>query len=587
MSTSAAPQENLLDRAIDYVSPYWANRRRAARCRARIAAKHAQMLGDYLGRRDDERLRGYGWPLSRLSPDSGLEQDLEEVRLRSEDLYRKNPWYNSYCEGLARYVVGTGRTPQSHGLVRRNVPGVDTKKLRAAIEWTFAAWSQNAGVRGETLAQLQVMLVLGRAVEGDQFAILRNDPLREPIPIALEIVSGTRVETPDGEAGNPRIRNGIEYDEQGRRVAIHVRTHPGDTVEEPTWEREPFYDRAGRQRVFHYRRPCLAGFSRGLPDSVPVQADLRDLDDWCENEMMRLQAQSSQTLWIETPLELCTPEELAAGSAACTDSKGRTIENSAAGEVSYLPKGRVPHFPPVPDVQAQLDVFMRWKLLGISAGLSWSFELLTKAHDNSYAGGRLALTDAHRRINTDATLLDDQVLRGVCHQVIARALIVDDLLPIRPTQFERYEREIVQTDWLGEPLPWIDPAKEIEAEAMALYLGLETFDAVLKRRQIDPDEWAKDRQEMRALFAKLNVPDFVPRGWGLNERVPKGEIGNPAQRSGGGQPTSQDQPGNVRGSANEKESGRVLASAKATASVQPAPADLREEYQPANAGGQA
>ena len=73
------PRRTLLDRAIAYVAPEWGLRRMVARHRI-TAADAARERFARVEAAEHTEARGHKWLISRLSPDSQLEMDLQTAR---------------------------------------------------------------------------------------------------------------------------------------------------------------------------------------------------------------------------------------------------------------------------------------------------------------------------------------------------------------------------------------------------------------------------------------------------------------------------------------------------------------------------
>lgn len=80
---------NWLDRAVAYVSPVAGARRMSARASLHAAEAARERFARIEGAEKSDT-RGGKWLISRLSPDSQLELDLQTVRDRSRDLYQND-----------------------------------------------------------------------------------------------------------------------------------------------------------------------------------------------------------------------------------------------------------------------------------------------------------------------------------------------------------------------------------------------------------------------------------------------------------------------------------------------------------------
>ncbi len=100
------PKQNLIDKAISFVSPSTGLKRWQART-------HMAMLGGYTGARRDRR-QTREWNAVSGSADNVTLDDLPILRDRSRDLLRNAPLATGAVNTLVTNVIGTGLHPQSH-----------------------------------------------------------------------------------------------------------------------------------------------------------------------------------------------------------------------------------------------------------------------------------------------------------------------------------------------------------------------------------------------------------------------------------------------------------------------------------------
>lgn len=549
-STYLSTLPEKLSRGVDgfasVVSPTWGTKRRKARSLARLSDRLEKILGDRMGRgstklgalegAQNDRHRGHAWLGSRLSPDNALQDDLETIREHSNELALNNCWMANYVAGLVSYSVGSGRRPQAKiPEIAGRLSKEQAEQHNSELEDLFDRWACCCGANGETLFEIQRQLVHNRSVDGDAFLLLRDvSSVDRPIPLTLEVIAADRVETPASQAGNRRIRYGVERDSDGRIVAYWIRrSRPNDIDPDETHTRVPAFDSGGRRRVCHFKRHTWQDATRGLPDCYPVVNDLKDLDDLWEAQSIRQYIQACMAGFVKT---FGDSEEIAMLAASGLLSDGRRIEDISPGQMHYLGPNQEIEFSS-PQGEDNLDPYMSWRLRGISAGLKFPYELLVKKWENSYSGGRLSLIDGHQTFRGESSLLDSQGMRHVWRLFVLEALLVGELT-IDETLFAEEEHRICKHEWIGEAMPWIDPQGEIEAEAMAVALGIDLLENSLKRRGIDPEEFYTRREHELERMKKAGMPQLLPNGW--SERLTPeqqaeaaaGRTAEPGNRSG-------------------------------------------------------
>jgi len=110
-----AAQPTRLDIAIQRLSPRWAASRIKSRVdhelRMMMATRAAENFAAYEAAAND-RLRGENWIAPKTTSNDQLQDELERLVDRANDLYRNDVFAASAVNGRVDNVIGTGIRPQ-------------------------------------------------------------------------------------------------------------------------------------------------------------------------------------------------------------------------------------------------------------------------------------------------------------------------------------------------------------------------------------------------------------------------------------------------------------------------------------------
>src|SRR5262249_50676154 len=155
------------------------------------------------------------------------------------------------------------------------------------IEDLWAAWTDEADTEGVTdFYGLQKRVARELFIAGECFVRKRPRYLtdRLSVPLQLELYPSEQLPTEFNiylDNGN-RVRQGIEYDRVGRRVAYWFwKVHPGDVTKAYDFGKKV---RVSAEDVLHIFDPIESGQIRGLPRMTPAIVALWLLDGYDDAE---------------------------------------------------------------------------------------------------------------------------------------------------------------------------------------------------------------------------------------------------------------------------------------------------------------
>lgn len=486
---------NSLDEAISLVAPAWGARRksvrRADRIRARISDRMARKIENSHFERGEDPTRADKWLGSRLSINDALEWELDDLRDKSDELYRTFGPANGAIESRVDNVVGTGIRV---GARISETPGVSVEQAEAWNAELDALWERQAacvGTAGESLRAVTKLLARCLWRDGEAFYLI-SDVKRDdaPVPLAVEIIDPRRVETPPEKTGDASVRLGIQFDKHNRPVGYYVRS----SVPNDSHSFDLNYDYYPAERMGHVFEKQWPDQRRGIPWLSPVVSDIRDLKDYREATIISAQVAACVTMVVGT-----------------SDEDLLTTQNCPADE--HLEPGQIIYRPLGEDVQTlnpsqpttTFGAFVEACMLGLSAGLRWPFGWLTKDRRRaSYSAGKLEEIEGGQVIRSDQVQLDETFLRHLWARFVDECVALG-LVSISARQYEREKWKYRRHKSTPPGRPWIDPVREIPAMIKAKDHNLMTLEEIHTREGRNTDDVLRRRQWERWTEGELGI----------------------------------------------------------------------------------
>lgn len=279
---------NLLERTIAWVSPETAARRIAFR-----RALDIQLRKYDAAKRDPKTA---SWNAGNGSANTEVGESEEIVRQRTRDLVRNNGYAAQIVSTISDHVVGTGIMGAPIGLKGRNL-------IKVNDDWQ--AWlnqcdhDQDSDFHGLMWLACNGMLESGAAIIRLRRQTFGRDakvaPLRLQLlePDFLDLSKYGRAE------GSNYIDRGIEYDQDGRKVAYWLYDHhPGDVAQYR--RRNYLSQRVPASEVIYLYQKLRPGQDRGMSVLAPAVMTLRDLQGYFEAELTRKRIESCLAGFITT-----------------------------------------------------------------------------------------------------------------------------------------------------------------------------------------------------------------------------------------------------------------------------------------------
>tara|TARA_R110002072_G_scaffold2173_4_gene18038 strand:+ start:2796 stop:4307 length:1512 start_codon:yes stop_codon:yes gene_type:complete len=463
-----------------------------------------QRLGAFIGGFDagqhHRRLRGFR--ATRAHVNALIAASGPDITARARWLVRNNGYAANAVESWAANTVGDGIKPISK---------IGDAKKKEELQRLWLAWTDEADAEGLTDFYGQQRRAAREVfIAGEVFFRIRmrraNDGLTVPLQLQMLPSEMLPLEQTGTTANGNAIRQGIEFDRIGRRVAYHfLRRHPGDSTD-PGLAGEVV--RVPASEVIHVIDPVEGGQLRGVSKLAPAIVKLFLLDQYDDAELDRKKVAAMYAMFVtspapENPLAPVEDEDTPAG-----------VEISP-GQIVRLDPGEDVTVGQPADSGATYEPFQYRTLLQISAALGIPYPYL--ANDmvkGNFSNSRLALIEFRRRVSA---WQHSVMVYQLCRPVYARwmdAAVLSGAFTL--PGYEANRAGLLTADWLPTKWDWVDPLKDANAEIAQIEAGLKSRTQAIAERGYDAEqvdrEIAAERARERALGLDFRRPGSPAQG---------------------------------------------------------------------------
>lgn len=419
------------------------------------------------------------------------------VRSRAAHMARNNPWIASGISAFVGSAVGCGVEP---------TPKVEDPTLRKLIAQRWREWTQDADLSGQLdFAGLTAGVARGVAEAGESFVrlVVTDEGLRlQPLAPSMCPLDHHANMT------RGRIRAGIEFDQLGRKTAIHVYANePGDPLE--VLNLTPI--RIPAEDICHVFEQLSPGQVRGLSRLAPVLLRALDLDGYEDATLFRARIANMLTGFISEQ------------DGGTTDEPQENQLGFEPGTLVNLPPGSTIDFSDPPDPSATYPDFVRFHLRAIASGLGVTYEQISSDFSSTnYSSARAALIEHRRKIEQFQYLT---LVPAFLSKVWKRWIVTETMMGNLPAG-----AATVGAEWLMPKFDHADPKAAAEAEVLEIQAGLRS-----RSQSIREHGWAPE-----ALDAEIAADKAREAALGLafGEQKPAADPARSADQTKLGNPTN-------------------------------------------------
>ena len=441
-------------------------------------------------------------PFARAHVNALIAASGPDITARARWLVRNNGYAVNAVESWAANTAGDGIKPISK---------ITDPARKEELQRLWLAWTDEADAEGLTdFYGLQRRAAREAFIAGEVFFRIRprrrEDGLTVPLQLQMMPAEMLPLEQSGTAANGNAIRQGIEFDRIGRRVAYHfLRRHPGDSTD-PGLAGE--ITRVPAAEVIHVIDPVEGGQLRGVSKLAPAIVKLFLLDQYDDAELDRKKVAAMYAMFVTSPAPenpLAPPEE---------DGPDAGLEISP-GQIVRLDPGEDVTVGQPADSGATYEPFQYRTLLQISAALGIPYPYL--ANDmvkGNFSNSRLALIEFRRRVSA---WQHSVMVYQLCRPVYARwmdAAVLSGALTL--PDYEANRARLLTADWLPTKWDWVDPLKDANAEIAQIEAGLKSRTQAIAERGYDAEqvdrEIAAEHARERALGLDFRRPGSPAQG---------------------------------------------------------------------------
>ena len=420
------------------------------------------------------------WQPRSTSGDVEIKQSLTELRNRSRQLIRDNPYAANAQSIVVDNVVGNGIRMQANVV---NEDGSANDALNDQIETAWLKWCEkdNCEVSGRLSMTGILRVAMGGVFSDGEFLIraVRKPFGQSKIPFALELIEPDYLVNNDSQVDVGRgnlCRMGVEVDQWQRPQAYWLyKNHPGDLFYSGWSSAE--YSRVKAEDIFHLYMVNRWPQTRGVPWLHAVMRRMRDLQTYNDSEVTaaRMSANVVGFITNETGLGWGADIENKGPAASRFFREGSLLDRAGTLLRLFPGEGFSGFSPQRPNTS--LDPFMRYMIREVAAGVGVSYEALSRDYSQSnYSSSRLSLLDDRSRWRVIQGWIISSYLTPIYRKWLDMAVLSGEIqIPDYFRNKDRYQAvRFMPRGW-----SWVDPTKEVQAYALAVQNGFTTLTDVL------------------------------------------------------------------------------------------------------------
>lgn len=471
-----------------------------ARQRKAAEAKSAKARDAFVARYDaaGQGRRLKGWNPPSQGPARVIE-GVERIRSRARDSVRNDWAGESVVQKWTTSLIGIGITPRWEA---------------DDLNVMYRTWTPEADADGVLdIYGMQNLATRSWFASGEVFTRRRPRSLDAPLsaPIQVQLIESEYCPMLDATvwvgmpAGN-RIRQGVEFNSYGRRVAYWMyKEHPGEMM-----NRSPTPDqliRISASDVSHMFEPKRPGQIRGVSELATVLVRLRSSADFEDAVLDRQKLANLFVAFLKRP----TPPDTAdiehdslTGLPKYFNADGNPLAGLEPGLMQELQPGEDVTFANPPDAGTTYADYMRSNGLGTAAGQGLPYELMSGDIQNiSDRALRVVINEFRRYCEQRQWQI---VIPRFCQPVVgwwAEALALAGKIPLSRLD-EAKNPEHQPHGW-----EYLHPVQDVEGKLKAIAGGLTSKSAEISRRGDDPKKVMAQRAADMKAEQDLGLPTGV------------------------------------------------------------------------------
>jgi lambda family phage portal protein len=412
---------------------------------------------------------------------------------------------NSYAKGivltLANDLIGTG--PRLQVLT----PNPDHNRQ---VERAFSQWSRAIG-----LAEKLRTMKMAKTVDGEAFALLTtNEQLPTSVKLDVRPIECDMVTSPFFQPYDPKIWDGIQFDDAGNPIAYHVlHQHPGDQITADmsgTWQKP--------KNILHWFRVDRPGQVRGVPEVTPALPLFAELRRYMSAVIAAAETACDFSAFMRSTLNPDSEDDASPQVAMSSiEIRKRMLTTLPEGWDIFQLKPEQP--------ATTLEMFVWACMREIARCLNMPLSVALGDYSKSnYSSGRLDQQLYRKAVSVEQSHLDACILYRLVMAFLDEAIMVPGLLPAG------FDIANVTYRFFFDGWEHVDPVKEASGDELDIANRTKSRTEICAERGRD---WAEEvlpqlAKEEAALKAAGLQPEVVP-GQNSKAKQPAEEADVPAE----------------------------------------------------------
>ncbi|KWK54039.1 portal protein [Burkholderia stagnalis] len=444
--------------------------------------------------------RAKSWRASGAGPNAAAVQNLPLLRARARDAIRNDTWAKAAIERLVSNTIGTGI--QAH-------PQHPDEVIRKQQKQLWEDSSLEMDPDGQTDLPGQQTLA-ARSFFSDGEVLVRRRMCRPrdglAVPLQIELLEGDMLPMDKSEiVPGGEIVNGVEFDEDGRRVAYHLlKRHPGEYGRASMSNMQTV--RVPADEIAHVFLALRPGQVRGVPQLATVLSRLHSLDNFDDAVLFRQELSNLFAGFVvKSNPEPDLPGDPMTGARMQYDTDGFSpVVSLEPGSMQELAAGEDVKFAEPPGAGNDYAPFMRQQLMAAAASVGMPYEVLTgDLRDVSDRVLRVILNEFRRSVEQiQWNVFIHQFCRKVWRWWVD-ACALSGAMPM--PDYYRNRRAYLRVRWVPQGWPYIHPVQDVTAKRMEIRSGLASRSGAVLSRGDDPEQVDRENAADLARERQLGI----------------------------------------------------------------------------------
>jgi lambda family phage portal protein len=474
------------------------------------------------------------------SPDAEINQFRDRMVARSRDLVRNDGWAAGGITRILDSAIGThlrlSAAPDYRALKAKfggSFDAVWADEFRRTAEALWRIYSESLGhwndvQRELTIGQQFRLAMRHKLIDGEGLALAYWMPERVGYGAAdyatcFLLVDPDRLSNPFQTMDTKHLRGGIEIDDNGVRVAAHIRKAEQNdwynAIEANTWERVEWEDEDGWRRVILDFDRDRASQHRGIGAFTPILSHAKMLARYYGIELQAATLAASLGLYTKSPYDPALVQDALGaddGALAELNAYQQMRADWAQERPAHFNGVKVPTLAPGEEIVAvasehphnNFDNFAH-EMLGLySAATGMSREQITQDWSRTnYSSARAALMESWKTLMRRRTEFATNFATPVYSLWLREAMERGELpLPVGAPDFVEASTAYSRCKWLGPARGWIDPTKEPAGAVLRMEAGISTLEHEAAEQGADWEEIADQRAVEQRAYEERGLP---------------------------------------------------------------------------------